>query len=174
MVFTTKTPLEIVTYFYWAKQYYYIQKLCCASNKTSNGRQVYLILFLVVCQELGMDFAMKRSRVSFLLLFRFRYFHQLSIISRLLEQSSIPLSSRLRELTGATARAKSYLGAVSACAVTLHSNPKGPFIYYVSTFFINCNIFTNFLSIFLYVLKISNYSMKILPKCNVEIEIPLF
>jgi hypothetical protein len=52
---------------------------------------------------------------------------------------------------------------------------KGPFIYYVSTFcFINRNIFTNFLSIFLYVLKISNYSMKILSKCNVEKEILLF
>ena len=51
---------------------------------------------------------------------------------------------------------------------------KGSFIYYVSTFFINRNIFTNFLRIFLYVLKISNYSIKILSKCNVEIEILLF
>ena len=53
----------------------------------------------------------------------------------------------------------------------------GPFIYYVSTFcFIISNIFTNFWSIFLSicVLKISNYSMKILSKCNVEIEILVF
>ena len=37
----------------------------------------------------------------------------------------------------------------------LNSGTKGPVIYYVSTSFINCNIFMNFLSIFflLYVLK---------------------
>ena len=41
-------------------------------------------------------------------------------------------------------------------------------------FFIKCNIFPNFLSIFLYLLKMSNYCMKILSKCNVEEEILLF
>ena len=45
----------------------------------------------------------------------------------------------------------------------------GPFIYYVSTF-INHNNLTSFLNI-LWVLKISNYSMKILWKCNVEKDI---
>ena len=37
--------------------------------------------------------------------------------------------------------------------VFITSMSKGPFIYYLSTFLINRNIFTNFLSIFLYVLK---------------------
>ena len=43
-------------------------------------------------------------------------------------------------------------------------------------FFINCNIFTNILSIFLllYMIKISKYSMKNLSKCNVEKKILLF
>ena len=54
--------------------------------------------------------------------------------------------------------------------------PMGPFIYYVSIFFINLNTFTNVLSIFLlfYVLKTSNFMMKISSKCNVEKEIRLF
>ena len=52
---------------------------------------------------------------------------------------------------------------------------KGTFIYYVSTFIINSNILRNFLSIFLflYVLNISNYKMKISSECNVEKEILL-
>ena len=55
-------------------------------------------------------------------------------------------------------------------------NTLGPFIYYVSTFFLSTrNIFTDILGIFLllYVLKISNYGMKILSKCNMEKEIVL-
>ena len=46
----------------------------------------------------------------------------------------------------------------------------GPFIYYISTFFINHNIFTNFLSnlFCFWILKISNFIMKISSKCNVE------
>ena len=52
---------------------------------------------------------------------------------------------------------------------------KGSFIYYVSTFFINRNIFTNFLRIFLLLYEqCQNSSMKISSKCNVEKEILLF
>jgi hypothetical protein len=48
-------------------------------------------------------------------------------------------------------------------------SPEGPFIYYVGTFFLSTATFSQiFLNVFLllYVLNISNYSMKISSKCN--------
>ena len=63
------------------------------------------------------------------------------------------------------------LGEVSVVttAVAAEVSSKGPFIYYVSTFLYQPQHFHKFFENFLlYQLKISNYSMKILSKCNVE------
>ena len=87
------------------------------------------------------------------------------------------LSSLLKTSVPITLSRFSFKDVFSNLIMVMDSSSiisKGPFIYYVSTFFINRNIFTNFLSIFHYLQKKSNYSMKILSKCNVEKEILLF
>ena len=103
-----------------------------------------------------------------------------SFVSIFILSSSISFSCAKTETRSFVSRALPLAFSLDllTAALFLDLFAEVPFIYYVSTFFcyINHNIFTNFLSIFLllYVIKISNSSMKISSKCNVEKEILLF